>query len=257
MATEKNVYKEVWDTLSKVDVSEHTDNKGGLTYLSWAWAWGTLMKHYPEAEYFFEDEKFFPDGSCQVEAGVVIRGNDRRMWLPVMDYRNNAIMNPDARKISDTKMRCLTKCISMWGLGHYIYAGEDLPEDIPPKKEEAKAPKTPKKDKPKAPKTGESAKVRKHIERQEEIREGHLVRPDKSEAPQNKAVQVAMEALDAVVIPDLGFIKEVNDIETLRGIFAKNKADYEAMGASVFKKIRDDFNKRRAEIKKGSTNGAA
>ena len=51
--------------------------------------------------------------------------------MPVMDHRNNAIANPDARKISDTKMRCLTKCLAMFGLGHYIYAGEDLPEQEP------------------------------------------------------------------------------------------------------------------------------
>jgi hypothetical protein len=231
MANEKNVYKEVWDTLSKVDVSEHIETKMGLSYLSWAWAWGTLMKYYPEAEYLFDEEKFYPDGSCRVECSVFIRGCERKMWLPVMDNRNNAISNPNSRQISDAKMRCLVKNVSMFGLGHYIYAGEDTPEDVPAKKEEAKAPKAPKA--PKTPKT-------------------------KATPPEeNKAVRVAMEALDAVVIPDLGFIKEVNDIETLRGIFAKNKADYEAMGESVFKKIRDDFNKRRAEIKKGSTNGAA
>jgi hypothetical protein len=49
------------------------------------------------------------------------------MWLPVMDYKNKAIPNPDARAVSDTRMRCLTKCLAMYGLGHYIYAGEDLP----------------------------------------------------------------------------------------------------------------------------------
>ena len=49
------------------------------------------------------------------------------MWLPVMDYKNNAIVSPDTRAVSDTRMRCLTKCLAMYGLGHYIYAGEDLP----------------------------------------------------------------------------------------------------------------------------------
>ena len=51
-----------------------------------------------------------------------------------MDYRNNAIENPTARQISDTKMRCLVKCMAMLGLGHYIYAGEDIPQesDSPP-----------------------------------------------------------------------------------------------------------------------------
>ena len=46
-------FKEIWETLSKVNVNEQTEEKGGLTYLSWAWAWDTLMKHYPEAEYEF------------------------------------------------------------------------------------------------------------------------------------------------------------------------------------------------------------
>tara|TARA_R100000329_G_scaffold149657_1_gene140714 strand:- start:98 stop:562 length:465 start_codon:yes stop_codon:yes gene_type:complete len=59
------------------------------------------------------------------------------MWLPVMDYKNNAVENPSARQVSDTKMRCLVKCLAMFGLGHYIYAGEDLPnadEETKPKK---------------------------------------------------------------------------------------------------------------------------
>jgi hypothetical protein len=34
--------KKIWDTLSKVDVSNHVEKKGNLTYLSWAWAWGVL-----------------------------------------------------------------------------------------------------------------------------------------------------------------------------------------------------------------------
>jgi len=50
------------------------------------------------------------------------------MWLPVMDNRNNSIQNPTSRAISDQKMRCLVKAIAMHGLGHYIYAGEDLPK---------------------------------------------------------------------------------------------------------------------------------
>ena len=220
MANEKNVYKEVWDVLSKVDVSEHTDDKGGLTYLSWAWAWGTLMKHYPEAEYEIHEAKFFPDNSCEVGCTVTIKGESRYMWLPVMDFRNNAIMNPDARKISDTKMRCLTKCISMWGLGHYIYAGEDLHEDGPPKKSKPKA-----------------TKVVKDVAKD--------------------AVEIAKEALDAKVIPDLGLVKEAKTIESLRDLFTKNKEEYEALGDKVFAVIRKEFNDRKHELKKGATNGTA
>ena len=60
---------------------------------------------------------------CKVKIGEL----ERLMWLPVMDYKNKAIVNPDTRAVSDTRMRCLTKCLAMYGLGHYIYAGEDLP----------------------------------------------------------------------------------------------------------------------------------
>lgn len=120
-------YQLVWDTLSKVDVNDHKKSKGGLSYLSWAWAWGALMEHYPQATYEFFDEARDDLGHVEVWCKVKIGELERVMWLPVMDFKNNAMKNPDLRKISDTRMRCLTKCIGMFGLGHYIYAGEDLP----------------------------------------------------------------------------------------------------------------------------------
>lgn len=125
--------KEIWDTLSAVNVNEHTQEKGGLTYLSWAWAWGIMMSYYPDmiVRWFgtgeYPDVTYYPGGSAAVECEVTIRGISRNMWLPVMDYRNKAIANPDSRAISDSKMRCLTKCFALFGLGHYIYAGEDIP----------------------------------------------------------------------------------------------------------------------------------
>ena len=136
--TEKVTYGTVWDELSQVDCSEHTEKKGKLTYLSWAWAWGITMEHYPTASYKFEsffvdqegtvlDTMFYPDGSASVHVTVSIGDLTRSMWLPVMDFKNNAIANPNSRQISDAKMRCLVKCIAMFGLGHYVYAGEDLP----------------------------------------------------------------------------------------------------------------------------------
>lgn len=120
-------YKEIWDTLKKVDVSNHVEKKNGLSYLSWAWAWGVLMEHYPQAQYDFPEAETHPDGTMTVFCTVKIGHTCiRQMWLPVMDYKNNAIKNPDARKISDTRMRCLVKNLAMWGLGHAIYAGEDV-----------------------------------------------------------------------------------------------------------------------------------
>ena len=73
------------------------------------------------------DAMFYPDGSASVFVTIDIDGLTRSMWLPVMDYKNNAISNPNSRQVSDAKMRCLVKCIAMFGLGHYVYAGEDLP----------------------------------------------------------------------------------------------------------------------------------
>ena len=129
--------KEVWQTLSAIDVSDHIEKKGKLSYLSWAWAYGIMMEHYPELHYSFEDDKCEETGTVEISCTVHIHtGADRdqmmmrHMWLPVMDHRNKAISNPDKFAINTAKMRCLTKCFSMFGLGHYIYAGEDLPEAV-------------------------------------------------------------------------------------------------------------------------------
>lgn len=125
---------EVWEKLSRIDCGKHTEKRGQFTYLSWSWAWATLMQHYPASSYYF----FEPGGindTVEVRCDVTVRGEHgsvtREMWLPVMDNRNNAIKNPDSRAVSDAKMRCLVKCLAMFGLGHYIYAGEDLPPNEP------------------------------------------------------------------------------------------------------------------------------
>ena len=131
--------KKIWATLSKLNVNEFTEKKGNLTYLSWAYAYRTLMDHFPDMQilwYTFRDSDnldrdvlFYPDRTASVHCAVTINGVRREMWLPVMDNRNNAVANPDARAISDTKMRCLVKCFALFGLGLYIFAGSDLPEE--------------------------------------------------------------------------------------------------------------------------------
>ena len=126
-----SLHKKVWQTLSAINVNNNTQKKGNLTYLSWAWAWSTLMEYFPESVYGFND-RTLPDGTMEVTCTLIISEGEesvvREMWLPVMDYRNKAIANPDAFQVNTAKMRCLTKCISMMGLGMYIYAGEDLPD---------------------------------------------------------------------------------------------------------------------------------
>lgn len=121
----------VWATLSAVDVGENTEKKGNLTYLSWTWAWTQLLQSFPDSSFKTEEPVRYEDGTveCRVTVVVAEDGNEvvRTMWLPVMDNRNNAITAPNARQISDTKMRCLVKCIAMHGLGLNVYAGEDLP----------------------------------------------------------------------------------------------------------------------------------
>jgi hypothetical protein len=126
--------KSVFQTLSAVDVSDKVEKKGNLSYLSWAWAWGEVKKRYPSAEYWYyqDDETNLPmafnngfGGFCYTS--VTIEGNTLPMWLPVLDHRNQSVLKPNAFQVNTTLMRCLTKNLAMHGLGHYIYAGEDLP----------------------------------------------------------------------------------------------------------------------------------
>lgn len=141
----------VFEKLSAINVNDKVEKKNGLTYLSWAWAWGEVKKAFPNATYnvlsdpqtskpYFYDENL----GYMVMTSVTINGETLEMWLPVMDGANKSMMNKPyeyATKygkktveaatmfdINKTIMRCLTKNLAMFGLGHYIYAGEDLPE---------------------------------------------------------------------------------------------------------------------------------
>lgn len=118
----------IWETLSTIDCSEHVKDKGGFTYLAWTWAWAMVKENYPEAEYNLEDDIVYPDGTMEVRVSVSINGLVHTMWLPVLDFRNKAIANPNAFDVNSSRMRCLVKCLAMFGLGHYIYAGESFPQ---------------------------------------------------------------------------------------------------------------------------------
>lgn len=147
MKTEKSTF----DVLSTINCNEHTEKKNGLTYLSWAWAWGIVKKTYPSANYevtmwdnrpYLYDEKL----GYLVQTTVSIDGERIGMQLPVMDGANKAqkaekytyktkygekeVEAATMFDINTAIMRCLTKNLAMFGLGHYIYAGEDLPETI-------------------------------------------------------------------------------------------------------------------------------
>lgn len=147
----------VFASLNALNVNDHTEKKNGLTYLSWAWAWQEVKKMFPDAEYkIYKDEQNHPyiedpDFGLMCFTSVTINGQTHEMWLPVMDGANKAMRRtPYTYKtwdrynnkwketgvsaatmfdINKTIMRCLVKNLAMFGLGLYIYAGEDLPAD--------------------------------------------------------------------------------------------------------------------------------
>ena len=125
--------KELISKLLAKDVNSHTEKKNNLTYLSWAWAWAEALKADANAVYKVEmfDCKCYMDinGTAMVFVTVTMFGKAITCQLPVMDYRNKAILNPDAFAVNTAIMRCMTKGLSLHGLGLYIYAGEDLPEE--------------------------------------------------------------------------------------------------------------------------------
>lgn len=118
-----------FEQLAAISVSGHIEKKNNMSYLSWAWAVDKLMRIDPQANWAFRDPMTFPDGSMMVHCDVTVFGKTMYMFLPVMDYRNKAIAKPNAFDINKAMMRCLVKGIAVHGLGLYIYAGEDLPEE--------------------------------------------------------------------------------------------------------------------------------
>lgn len=126
--------KSVYETLRAVNVSDHTEKKNGLTYLSWAWAWDTLMLHFPDSYVDVKRDKngrfWFDDGfTGWVEVEVVVNGISRSELFPIMDYKNKSIPADQITSFSANTavQRATTKAIARHGLGLYVYAGEDLP----------------------------------------------------------------------------------------------------------------------------------
>lgn len=155
--------KSLFETLSVINCNEHKEIKNNIAFLSWAWAWGEFRKVCPNATYeVYKDEHNNPfiktnEGYMvftKVTPGAPWNEGTLEMWLPVMDANNEAMQDhprevktkyktftvqaADMFDINKAIMRCLTKNVAMFGLGFYIYAGEDLPEGVEeePKKEE-------------------------------------------------------------------------------------------------------------------------
>lgn len=122
-----NIEKSKYELLAAISVAEHVEKKGNLSYLSWVWACDQLLRADYTANWAYNPSTTFPDGTMMVSCTVTAFCKPMTMQLPVMDYRNKAISNPDAFAINTAMMRCLVKAIALHGLGLYIYAGEDLP----------------------------------------------------------------------------------------------------------------------------------
>ena len=136
--------KTTFEKLSSINVNDRVEKKNGLTYLSWAWAWSEVKKACPDATYVIKQTDYDEQLGFMCHTEVTIAGETLEMWLPVMDGANKSMKKEaytyttrygeksvDAATsfdINKTLMRCLVKNLAMFGLGIYIFAGEDLPE---------------------------------------------------------------------------------------------------------------------------------
>lgn len=136
----------VFEVLNKIDCAGKVEQKNGLNYLSWAWAWSIVKKNFPNAQYkIYERDmiidtlgnvcpcNYFSDGkTAWVKTSVTINGLEHIEMLPVMDLKNKSVPleNIDSMAVNKTIQRSLTKALARHGLGLYIYAGEDLPEEV-------------------------------------------------------------------------------------------------------------------------------
>lgn len=143
-----------FETLAAINCSDKIEKKGKLSYLSWAWAWDQFKRIYPDS-YFTVYETpngciYWTDGkTCWVKTGVTLVDGDYSLELierlPVMDNRNESIPleRVTSRFVNDSIQRSLTKAVARHGLGLYVYAGEDVPEEPPKPTNESKEPPKP------------------------------------------------------------------------------------------------------------------
>ena len=134
--------KGIYETLREINVNEHTEKKGNLTYLSWVWALDQLYLHYPAAEVEVHKNPdgwpYWTDGrTCWVDVEVKIPTmastfmSRREYAYPIMNYQNKSIPLDKVTSfdVNTSIQRAITRCIARFGLGFYIYAGEDLPPE--------------------------------------------------------------------------------------------------------------------------------
>lgn len=247
--------KSPWSILSRIDVKDRIEKKNGLSYLSWAWAWGVLKEHFPDA-WFRKHEAaggipYFIDmqGYAYVRVTVGLdKTGDHEVTetFPILDHRNKPIQGPNSFDVNNALQRCLAKCIAYHGLGHYIYAGEDLPlqmteegpQERPSQGRNDPAAPTP-------PQSGNTPPA----------------------APPTKAGEVPLVALDGTIsshptetVSEVfkQFIPLCEDERALTRFYTGNRtgiAFLEASRPDLHKQVIDAFAARKAELKKSQTEG--
>lgn len=131
-----------FNELLQLNVNERVEKKNGMNYLSWSFAWSEFCKVYPNASYKVLKDTNMNCAFGNSEQGYMVytevsaNGITHEMWLPVMDFKNKSMLAPTTFDINKAVMRCLVKNLAMFGLGLYIYSGEDLPEELPKSKKE-------------------------------------------------------------------------------------------------------------------------
>lgn len=236
--------KTPWEVLSRIDVADKIEKKNGLSYLSWAWAWGKLKEHYPHA-WFRKHEgasgyPYFMDvqGYAFVRVTVGLdRNGDHEVTesLPVLDHRNKPIQGPNAFEVNNALQRCLAKAIAYHGLGHYIYAGEDMPQDAQEEAVESAKPAP-------APTTAPAP-------------------TSPPAAPSTQPSVIGVTALDGGILSTpldavgevfTQFIPTCTDEDMLNGFYAKNRtaiAYLKDNDPDLHKKVVGQFAARKAELK--------
>jgi hypothetical protein len=239
----------VWKTLSSINVNDKKEEKMGLSYLSWAWAWGELKSKYPSASYQIHDDIIYPDSTVEVRVTVTVEDQDHMMWLPVMDNRNKAISGPTSRQISDARMRCLAKAIAMHGLGHYIFAGEDIPQSDgeAPQSEEKENPKPTPQKKEKAPEPPSEEKVQ--LNKDEELL-GYMINTGAYREEDRKPR--AIYEWDSWATVTISWINAIKHEKTLNSLYVRNKEMFERAKEEAFSKYEEVgqvISAKKAELK--------
>ena len=134
--TTKEQVMTTYNEIRKINVNEHTDKKGKFTYLSWAWAVDQLLQLDPKATWDYQAPMQFGD-TLMVFCSVTAFDKTMTAQLPVLNHQNKEISNPNAMDVNTAMQRCLAKAIALHGLGLYIYAGEDVPDEPTPDLTEA------------------------------------------------------------------------------------------------------------------------